>query len=70
MAARFTLVTECPTDAATTFDVSLDIDAHVDSMSQSQARVIDRVMSGRIGIEQAVTSRVRHFGIWSPLSQR
>ncbi|MFV0374856.1 SRPBCC family protein [Microbacterium sp.] len=70
MAATFMLVTECPTDAATIFDLSLDIDAHVDSMSQSRERAIAGVMSGRIGIGQTVTWRARHFGIWFTMTSK
>jgi ligand-binding SRPBCC domain-containing protein len=64
MAATFTLITECPASAAEMFDVSLDIDAHVDSMSSSQELAIDGVTTGRIGLGQTVTWRARHFGIW------
>lgn len=70
MATTFMLVTECPTDAATMFDISLDIDAHVDSMSQSHERAIEGVMSGRIGFGQTVTWRARHFGIWFTLTSK
>lgn len=70
MVATFTLVTDCPTDAATMFDISLDIDAHVDSMSQSRERAIGGMMSGRIGLGQTVTWRARHFGIWFTMTSK
>lgn len=70
MVATFTLVTECPADAAALFDISLDIDAHVDSMSQSRERAIGGVVSGRIGIGQTVTWRARHFGIWFTMTSK
>lgn len=70
MAATFTRVTECPTDAATMFDLSLDIDAHVNSMSQSQERAIGGVTSGRISLGQTVTWRARHFGIWFTMTSK
>lgn len=70
MASTFALVTECPTGAAAMFDVSLDIDAHVASMSQSHERAIGGVTTGRIGLGQTVTWRARHFGIWFTLTSK
>jgi len=46
------------------FDLSLDIDTHVSSMSQSGERAVAGVTTGRIGLGQTVTWRARHFGIW------
>ncbi len=64
MASTFTLLTETPISAQALFDLSLDIDAHVMSMSQSGERAVAGVTSGRIGLGDTVTWRARHFGIW------
>ncbi len=70
MATTFTLVTECKADAATMFDISLDIDAHLESMSRSKERAIDGVTSGRIDLGETVTWRARHFGIWFTMTSK
>jgi ligand-binding SRPBCC domain-containing protein len=70
MATTFTLVTECKADAATMFDISLDIDAHLESMTRSKERAIDGVTSGRIDLGETVTWRARHFGIWFTMTSK
>ncbi|MFB7891709.1 SRPBCC family protein [Microbacterium sp. NPDC056044] len=64
MPSTFILVTETPLSAEAIFDLSLDIDAHVASMSQSAERAVDGIVTGRIGLGETVTWRARHFGIW------
>ena len=64
MPSTFILVTETPLSAEAIFDLSLDIDAHVASMSQSAERAVDGIVTGRIGPGESVTWRARHFGIW------
>lgn len=46
-----------------TFDLALDIDAHMGSMAASGERAIDGVTTGIIGLDDTVTWRARHFGI-------
>lgn len=46
-----------------TFDLALDIDAHMGSMAESGERAIDGVTTGVIGLDETVTWRARHFGI-------
>lgn len=46
------------------FDLSLDIDFHKQSVSQTQEEAIDGVTSGHIALGQTVTWRGKHFGIW------
>lgn len=60
----FTLVTDTPMPAGALFDLSLDIDAHVASMAQAGERAVAGVTKGRIGLDETVTWRARHFGIW------
>jgi ligand-binding SRPBCC domain-containing protein len=62
--STFTVVTDTPVNAARLFDLSLDVDAHVASMSRSGERAIAGVTTGRIGLDETVTWRARHFGIW------
>jgi ligand-binding SRPBCC domain-containing protein len=62
--STFTLVTDTPLPAEALFDLSLDIDAHVASMAQSGERAVAGVTNGRIGLDETVTWRARHFGIW------
>ena len=70
MASTFTLVTETGHEAAYLFGISLDIDAHVASMSQSGERAIGGVTTGRIGLGETVTWRARHFGIWFTMTSK
>lgn len=62
--STFTLVTDTPFSAQALFDLSLDIDAHIASMSESSERAVAGVTTGRIGLGETVTWRARHFGIW------
>jgi ligand-binding SRPBCC domain-containing protein len=62
--SSFTLVTEASISAETLFDLSLDIDAHVASMSHTGERAISGVTTGVIGLGDTVTWRARHFGVW------
>lgn len=62
--STFTLVTDTSMSAEALFDLALDIDAHVASMAQSSERAVAGVTKGRIGLDETVTWRARHFGIW------
>jgi ligand-binding SRPBCC domain-containing protein len=62
--STFTLVTDASISAQALFDLSLDIDAHISSMSQSAERAVGGVMTGQIGLGETVTWRARHFGVW------
>jgi ligand-binding SRPBCC domain-containing protein len=70
MASTFVLVTDSSVDAARLFDISLDIDAHVESMSQSDERAVGGVTAGRIALGESVTWRARHFGIWFTMTSK
>jgi ligand-binding SRPBCC domain-containing protein len=70
VASTFTLVTETPLSAAALFDLSLDIDAHIASMAQSDERAVSGVTTGRIGLGETVTWRARHFGIWFTMTSK
>ncbi|MGN6128462.1 MAG: SRPBCC family protein [Humibacter sp.] len=70
MPSVFTVVTEAPHPIEALFDVSLDIDAHIGSMRQSDERAIDGITTGQIGLGQTVTWRARHFGIWFTMTSK
>ena len=66
---RFDSRTILPVDRATAFDLSLSIDAHLDSFERSGERAVGGVTHGVIGLGEFVTWRARHFGInWTMTS--
>ncbi|WP_127792519.1 SRPBCC family protein [Agromyces sp. LHK192] len=70
MPTSFTLETQSPVPPETLFDRSLDIDAHVASMSHTGERAIGGVVEGAIGLGESVTWSARHFGIrWTMTSR-
>lgn len=52
------------------FDLSRSIELHMDSTSSTGERAVAGVTSGLIGLNQEVTWRARHFGVWQHLSVR
>lgn len=70
MASSFTVITRAKVPRERLFDLSLDIDAHLASMSESDERAIDGVTAGTIGLGEEVTWRARHFGVWFTLTSR
>ena len=61
-------IIEAPPEAV--FDLSLDIDAHMASMADSNERAVAGVTSGLIGLGEEVTWRARHFGIPFTMTSR
>jgi len=59
-----------PLGTQDTFDLALDIDAHMGSMAASGERAIDGVTTGIIGFDETVTWRARHFGITWTMTTR
>jgi ligand-binding SRPBCC domain-containing protein len=70
MASTFVLVTDSEVDAEGLFDLSLDIDTHVETMSQSGERAVGGITAGRIALGETVTWRARHFGIWFTMTSK
>ena len=68
--STFTLETRSSHAAEQLFDLSLSIDAHLGSMSDSGERAVAGVTSGQIGLGEEVTWRARHFGIWFTMTSR
>jgi ligand-binding SRPBCC domain-containing protein len=67
---EFVLTTNVAASPERCFDLSLDIDLHVGSMSDSDERAIAGVTTGTIGLGETVTWRAHHFGIpWTMTSR-
>ncbi|WGW11438.1 SRPBCC family protein [Saxibacter everestensis] len=63
MAVSFECSTRSTLSQQRLFDLSRDIDVHVDSMSDSGERAVAGVQKGLIGAGQQVTWRAWHFGL-------
>lgn len=63
MVVYFECVTRSSMSVQKLFDLSLNIDAHTGSMSDSKERAIGGVTSGQITVGEEVTWRATHFGI-------
>lgn len=55
-------VLDAPRDRV--FDLSLDVDFHLDSFADSDEQVVGGVAGGGMGLGDDVTWRAKHFGIW------
>ena len=60
---RIELVTEIPATPERCFELSLSVDAHQSSMSDSGERAVAGVTSGVMGLAESVTWKARHFGV-------
>jgi len=60
---RIELTTEIPATPGRCFELSLSVDAHQSSMSDSGERAIAGVTSGVMRLGDSVTWGARHFGI-------
>lgn len=52
------------------FDVSRDIDIHIESTRHTGETAIAGKTSGRIGLGESVTWRAKHLGVWQTLSSK
>jgi ligand-binding SRPBCC domain-containing protein len=67
---EFEVTTEIAAAVQRVFDLSLDIDAHLASMSDSSERAVAGVTTGQIGLGEEVTWKARHFGVvWTMTSR-
>lgn len=64
MAVEFDRRTVLPASPERCFDLSLDVDFHLDSMAESGEQVVGGVRGGGMKLGDDVTWRARHFGIW------
>jgi ligand-binding SRPBCC domain-containing protein len=70
MTVRFEVVTEIDAPPDVVFDLSLDIDEHLGSMAKSGEKAIAGVTTGKIGLDEEVTWRARHFGVPFTMTSR
>ena len=64
------LTTSIAAPATTCFDLSLDVDLHVDSMARSGERAVAGITAGAMALADEVTWRARHFGLWWTMTSR
>jgi ligand-binding SRPBCC domain-containing protein len=64
------LTTEINAPVQRCFDLSRSIDLHVLSTQKTHEKAVAGVMSGLIGLNEEVTWKARHFGIWQQLTTR
>ena len=64
MTVRFERTTLLPTSPERAFDVSLDVDFHLQSFDDADEQIVGGVRSGGMRLGDDVTWRARHFGIW------
>jgi len=70
MTAQFVVTTVINALPEAVFDLSLDIDAHVQSMAKSGERAVAGVTTGTISLGEEVTWRARHFGVPFTMTSR
>jgi len=59
---RLTTVINAPVEMV--FDLSRDIDFHTISVKHSKEKAISGTITGRIGLNETVTWRAKHFGVY------
>lgn len=64
MSVEFSRRTVLPASPGRAFDLSLDVDFHLESFSETDEQVVDGVETGGMQLGDDVTWRARHFGIW------
>jgi ligand-binding SRPBCC domain-containing protein len=64
------LITEINAPVETVFNLSRSIDLHMESTKQTGERAIAGRTSGLIGLDESVTWRAKHFGIWQNLTSK
>lgn len=64
MTVRFERITRLPVPPVDAFDLSLDVDFHLESMADSDESIEGGVDTGGMKLGDDVTWRARHFGVW------
>ena len=67
---RIELKTEIKADRNIVFDLSRSIDLHKISTEQTNEEAIAGKTSGLIGMDESVTWRAKHFGIYQKLTSK
>lgn len=70
MPSTFGVVTDAEVSSQDLFEISLDVDAHMSSMQQSDERAIAGTIAGAIGLGETVTWRACHLGIWFTMTSK
>lgn len=70
MTVTFETTTAIAASPEVVFDLSLDIDAHLDSQAAAGERAVGGVTAGRIGLGEEVTWRATHFGVPFTMTSR
>ena len=70
VAARFECVTDLPMTPAEAFDLSLSVEAHLESMASSGERAEGDITTGTLRLGDEVTWRAWHFGVPWRLTSR
>lgn len=70
MTVEFETTTSIAAPPDVVFDLSLDIDAHLDSQQAAGERALGGVTAGRIGLGEEVTWRATHFGVPFTMTSR
>jgi ligand-binding SRPBCC domain-containing protein len=66
----FETTTSISAPPAVVFDLSLNIDTHVDSQAAANERAVGGVTTGQIGLGETVTWRARHFHVPFTMTSR
>lgn len=67
---KIKLVTEIDAQKTICFDLSRSIELHLLSTKNTGERAIAGVTSGLIGLNETVTWRAKHFGLWQNLTSK
>lgn len=64
------ITTQSALAPAVLMERSLNVDLHLSSMKESREEAVGGVTSGLIGLDEEVTWRARHFGVWWSMTSR
>ena len=64
------LITKINAPVEIVFNLSRSIDLHIESTKQTGERAIGGRTNGLIGLNETVTWRAKHFGIWQNLTSK
>ena len=70
MTVTFETITSIAAPPSVVFDLSLDIDTHVDSQASANERAVGGVTTGQIGLGEEVTWRATHFHVPFTMTSR
>jgi len=67
---RIEVITQIKAPIDRVFDLARSMDLHLISAATTGERAIAGVTTGLIGLNEEVTFRARHFGLWQNLTAR